>query len=153
MIRRPPRSTLFPYTTLFRSPAVHITQRGRDSPQPLFAHDLVVTARDFDAPGLRIDAIRAGVRHPELEGLIHAIERCPDFTIGAGQRPLGQGRDVPSLPRLPGGHDLERLHSSSRPEIVPAREPRKRPDVAPLAQVDREDTRLNSTHRQISYAI
>src|SRR6266540_6676376 len=23
MIRRPPRSTLFPYTTLFRSPAVH----------------------------------------------------------------------------------------------------------------------------------
>src|SRR3712207_7491804 len=23
MIRRPPRSTLFPYTTLFRSPAIH----------------------------------------------------------------------------------------------------------------------------------
>src|SRR5256885_7418799 len=28
MIRRPPRSTLFPYTTLFRS-----EQRGRDRPQ------------------------------------------------------------------------------------------------------------------------
>src|SRR3712207_7865493 len=27
MIRRPPRSTLFPYTTLFRSP---VEQRGRD---------------------------------------------------------------------------------------------------------------------------
>src|SRR2546422_3667544 len=27
MIRRPPRSTLFPYTTLFRSPIVHIGQR------------------------------------------------------------------------------------------------------------------------------
>src|SRR2546422_8086140 len=27
MIRRPPRSTLFPYTTLFRSPTVH--QRAR----------------------------------------------------------------------------------------------------------------------------
>src|SRR2546430_17262857 len=26
MIRRPPRSTLFPYTTLFRSRAVHIRQ-------------------------------------------------------------------------------------------------------------------------------
>src|SRR3712207_7647523 len=25
MIRRPPRSTLFPYTTLFRSPAIHTT--------------------------------------------------------------------------------------------------------------------------------
>src|SRR5256885_5263285 len=27
MIRRPPRSTLFPYTTLFRSPAQHISLR------------------------------------------------------------------------------------------------------------------------------
>src|SRR2546430_15829367 len=39
MIRRPPRSTLFPYTTLFRSPAVvvgavvrqHQEERGRGS--------------------------------------------------------------------------------------------------------------------------
>src|SRR5260370_25034406 len=28
MIRRPPRSTLFPYTTLFRSPALVTTARG-----------------------------------------------------------------------------------------------------------------------------
>src|SRR6266511_5748549 len=28
MIRRPPRSTLFPYTTLFRSPAQHATRTG-----------------------------------------------------------------------------------------------------------------------------
>src|SRR2546430_7384919 len=28
MIRRPPRSTLFPYTTLFRSPAVQQTSGG-----------------------------------------------------------------------------------------------------------------------------
>src|SRR2546430_7374994 len=26
MIRRPPRSTLFPYTTLFRSPGVHLEE-------------------------------------------------------------------------------------------------------------------------------
>src|SRR2546430_8290202 len=35
MIRRPPRSTLFPYTTLFRSPALHFLARpavgGRDT--------------------------------------------------------------------------------------------------------------------------
>src|SRR2546430_12716326 len=29
MIRRPPRSTLFPYTTLFRSPAPVLTRRRR----------------------------------------------------------------------------------------------------------------------------
>src|SRR3712207_7689160 len=29
MIRRPPRSTLFPYTTLFRSPPRHPRERGR----------------------------------------------------------------------------------------------------------------------------
>src|SRR3712207_8371905 len=28
MIRRPPRSTLFPYTTLFRSPAIGVTLEG-----------------------------------------------------------------------------------------------------------------------------
>src|SRR5688572_31225968 len=34
MIRRPPRSTLFPYTTLFRSPA-----RARPAPPPARAAD------------------------------------------------------------------------------------------------------------------
>src|SRR3712207_7781667 len=29
MIRRPPRSTLFPYTTLFRSPAAHVCAEPR----------------------------------------------------------------------------------------------------------------------------
>src|SRR3712207_8434092 len=32
MIRRPPRSTLFPYTTLFRSLAVHLHDRGPHRP-------------------------------------------------------------------------------------------------------------------------
>src|SRR3712207_8130986 len=31
MIRRPPRSTLFPYTTLFRSERSGHTERGRDA--------------------------------------------------------------------------------------------------------------------------
>src|SRR2546427_8510144 len=31
MIRRPPRSTLFPYTTLFRSCAAHSVRRGSGS--------------------------------------------------------------------------------------------------------------------------
>src|SRR3712207_7626412 len=32
MIRRPPRSTLFPYTTLFRSPAVTTAARSASAP-------------------------------------------------------------------------------------------------------------------------
>src|SRR5689334_24823538 len=37
MIRRPPRSTLFPYTTLFRSPVLlHVRHRGdREGVRPL----------------------------------------------------------------------------------------------------------------------
>src|SRR2546429_7397191 len=33
MIRRPPRSTLFPYTTLFRSPAVAWSFKARAKPE------------------------------------------------------------------------------------------------------------------------
>src|SRR5258708_37859844 len=46
MIRRPPRSTLFPYTTLFRSQKVRHVQLGG---QPLQARDVVgVFVRDQD---------------------------------------------------------------------------------------------------------
>src|SRR2546430_8293598 len=49
MIRRPPRSTLFPYTTLFRSPlppegAGH--RRGEDRHRPLRAHHASGRRRD-----------------------------------------------------------------------------------------------------------
>src|SRR2546425_8991661 len=34
MIRRPPRSTLFPYTTLFRSRQITSTSAGKAAPRP-----------------------------------------------------------------------------------------------------------------------
>src|SRR5688572_31304223 len=40
MLRRPPRSTLFPYTTLFRSPvSVHVMESlsGKENPQGILA--------------------------------------------------------------------------------------------------------------------
>src|SRR2546425_5648917 len=50
MIRRPPRSTLFPYTTLFRSRRDRrqywSLEGGRDSPLHLPAHLLCRTAAD-----------------------------------------------------------------------------------------------------------
>src|SRR2546430_9846074 len=48
MIRRPPRSTLFPYTTLFRSPsALDQDQELRRSPELVGVGDLEAVARDL----------------------------------------------------------------------------------------------------------
>src|SRR2546422_10283356 len=51
MIRRPPRSTLFPYTTLFRS--LHLGSHGRDAHEPVFFPEkLIVRAITFEAMSL-----------------------------------------------------------------------------------------------------
>src|SRR3712207_8642899 len=72
MIRRPPRSTLFPYTTLFRSLAELLEGRGAD-----IAHrgaqapgELVQHGRDRALVGdLALDALRH-----ELQGVAHRSE-------------------------------------------------------------------------------
>src|SRR5258707_8709056 len=46
MIRRPPRSTLFPYTTLFRSSETSVLDpRGRGVLDPLLSRGMTVVAR------------------------------------------------------------------------------------------------------------
>src|SRR5689334_23793757 len=52
MIRRPPRSTLFPYTTLFRS----ISDEGKDAEQ--------------EAGRLGLDEVRAHLRHAVLPRMV-----------------------------------------------------------------------------------
>src|SRR2546426_8336523 len=49
MIRRPPRSTLFPYTTLFRSPVHHAYDLARleQHLRPRLVHALLDTAQDL----------------------------------------------------------------------------------------------------------
>src|SRR3712207_1160744 len=69
MIRRPPRSTLFPYTTLFRSPphpAPHPgdgdePRRGKDRARPRGARRQVVRGE----PALARGAWKAGARAPQ----------------------------------------------------------------------------------------
>src|SRR3712207_9354048 len=56
MIRRPPRSTLFPYTTLFRSQARHALRRGRCQRLHRAAADVLggvgrLVAEEIHAPG------------------------------------------------------------------------------------------------------
>src|SRR3989449_4706365 len=84
MIRRPPRSTLFPYTTLFRSHA------ARDAAPEVLAH-----ARLVDPPGqlladtLGVEAQIAGVFdqvvivQSELP-LEQAVVHLPEFRLRAG---------------------------------------------------------------------
>src|SRR5256885_3025463 len=60
MIRRPPRSTLFPYTTLFRSPhqAQRKTQADEDGGQRARQDDLAVQlpAREADRKSTRLNS-------------------------------------------------------------------------------------------------
>src|SRR5260370_4033989 len=68
MIRRPPRSTLFPYTTLFRSPAtaqVASRRAGRDWPQrrTIFGNSNLGARRE--APGRAPSSTWARIRSEE----------------------------------------------------------------------------------------
>src|SRR3990167_5468275 len=93
MIRRPPRSTLFPYTTLFRSPA----HERRDVDPPAAAPPVRAAARlrgarggTRDARGSRPVAARDGAR------------RWPRTTTAGGAAGLGRGRE-PARADLHGG--------------------------------------------------
>src|SRR3712207_8379657 len=50
MIRRPPRSTLFPYTTLFRSHSITSGGPGPDPNNPNLRYGGLLTAGHVDAP-------------------------------------------------------------------------------------------------------
>src|SRR2546429_2249916 len=73
MIRRPPRSTLFPYTTLFRSVGVQPPRQRRNRvPQEglhLTAHPLHRLAR------LRIPVARSEEHTSELQSRLHLVCR------------------------------------------------------------------------------
>src|SRR5256885_11084322 len=63
MIRRPPRSTLFPYTTLFRSPA-HASEEARDDEGEV-AHALRVVAHELHALGVVAHGVEHAARSEE----------------------------------------------------------------------------------------
>src|SRR3989442_4160670 len=58
MIRRPPRSTLFPYTTLFRSPDSHFAHphRSRRSQRNLFCRRAEGGAKSTDRKSTRLNS-------------------------------------------------------------------------------------------------
>src|SRR5260370_38615068 len=71
MIRRPPRSTLFPYTTLFRS-----HHDRRDAVPGRRAHDWVPADLSV-VMGMRVDKAR---RHDKVGGVDHALAALGHLT-------------------------------------------------------------------------
>src|SRR3989442_15134330 len=79
MIRRPPRSTLFPYTTLFRS---HLTADGGRQRQGALDREVAIG-------GVRCRGV-PGVRDPDPEP---GADRIGDRPGVAARRRRGGGRD------------------------------------------------------------
>src|SRR2546427_2240634 len=73
MIRRPPRSTLFPYTTLFRSETVDIAELPAQRQQCLQRHGGVVETRLARQPAKR-GSHRAGLREVDVRSEEHTSE-------------------------------------------------------------------------------
>src|SRR2546425_11758871 len=111
MIRRPPRSTLFPYTTLFRSPRVHRAAAevrgvcgesavpelsGMISLPPVDRAQLVATRRDLHQhPELGFEERRTGALVAErLERLGYAVKKGVAKTGVVALRDGGTGRCV-----------------------------------------------------------
>src|SRR3712207_8735264 len=82
MIRRPPRSTLFPYTTLFRSAGTPRGINGRVAPQPWGPWSSPVVVFDPEWPGLgyghfmhRAGGSEIGRAHSELQSRQYLVCR------------------------------------------------------------------------------
>src|SRR2546422_10792201 len=88
MIRRPPRSTLFPYTTLFRSRrGTPQFQRGR--------------SRERGAVGHALPAPPADVVEEATRGIIGGREQRPATLLGSLGEPLRHLRVTPSPAKRP----------------------------------------------------
>src|SRR3712207_6881048 len=86
MIRRPPRSTLFPYTTLFRSPALaggagpaRQDRVVRRDPPPLAGPDLRRRARVHPLGPEGADGRRGGRRAPAGHLLVRSEEHTSEL--------------------------------------------------------------------------
>src|SRR3712207_7614419 len=82
MIRRPPRSTLFPYTTLFRSAAEHLDVGAHRRVEESGRGIEPVVALDRSAPLARPGAepLREHVQHDGEHGLVALAGRSEEHT-------------------------------------------------------------------------
>src|SRR2546430_13254831 len=101
MIRRPPRSTLFPYTTLFRSRAARSVARRRVSHQalPRFAgrpalHPRGARAAAVSAPGDR-KSTRLNSSHSQISYAVFCLKKKQHLHYVVGHIVADQITDLP----------------------------------------------------------
>src|SRR5260370_31543429 len=78
MIRRPPRSTLFPYTTLFRSPSQSFPTYGKDSPVwPIRLLSVLLRRTNSTQPAMPAEAVspRSEEHTSELQSHLNLVCR------------------------------------------------------------------------------
>src|SRR3712207_7262043 len=88
MIRRPPRSTLFPYTTLFRSSVdvdVDLARAGREGVQPA-GHPIVEAGADGDhhvavVHGVDRKSTRLNSSHANISYAVFCLKKKKNITL------------------------------------------------------------------------
>src|SRR5947209_9819778 len=137
MIRRPPRSTLFPYTTLFRSAPNFLHPGGGVARESRRARELRADARGPREPAVPI----------RLRDHRYAARAAGDGCGGAreGGRRGGARRERARHPERAGPRGPRSAGDDRRPPPRRRRERRR--------SEDRKSTRLNSSHANISYAV
>src|SRR2546429_1433746 len=172
MIRRPPRSTLFPYTTLFRSSVqLRLFPGDRDAGARSIATH--ISAQRGLEPDARVAVLVAA--HAHAVPIVNALRTAGVEVLGVDLVPLAQRpivRDLVQLARALHdlgdrsawlavlrapwcGASLATLTALSGPED-PQLLWEALADAARLARCaprDRKSTRLNSSHGYISYAV
>src|SRR2546422_3935105 len=183
MIRRPPRSTLFPYTTLFRSlceatgrdarvaePAMSAGEGGTEPQRAAQLLDRLGTAPrgEPDPAEQQVDRGVVGVGPGRLlGGRARAFEVAPRERVLRLRHQLRQvggeagalrfavpGSASTTMPALSSPNSVLATSNSERPSSAAmARTSRAPSIIASISHSDRKSTRLNSSHGYISYAV
>src|SRR5215216_6712899 len=125
MIRRPPRSTLFPYTTLFRSPSHNATcTRSLSSSRPRRWNDSTqcVSKRGANNDASPRPMSRSSARISSLGTTMGFLRRGPRSVAETNRAPTiraGAARRVPNTRGISEVSKSEELHVSQRSELGP----------------------------------
>src|SRR6266576_2513823 len=155
MIRRPPRSTLFPYTTLFRSRRCPTPPRDRPSPAPAPSrseeHTSELQSRRDLVCRLLLEKKRSITKS---RSTIQSCSRKLGKWLAFTRRLIFCFNDTATTEIYTLSlHDaLPIFFASIRTRLRPTRRCFA-PDRCPSVAEDRKSTRLNSSHVEISYAV